>query len=377
MIYESYQKESSVMFNLNTKAALIPLADIVVRRDLNVREQGDDTYIDLNLMEDLLLHGQQDDGALEQLPDGKYHPLKGNRRVTMLNHAASLGRKFEETAPKDSAGKVPTVFRAKVYKDLTEIERLIIMLDHGNRRGLNKAELFFAAEKGFTALATEKQICSMLSGLLEIHYPPRRPIEPTPEAKLAYYRGVIQTMKRAAVAPVILRDAWVENLRGKQGWPTKGDMEQLSDIHTKEVKADSTGKFNRQNPGPLFKAAWDKMMTQVNEAAAKGDSSRAKSTSMMNRANIESLASAAQSRTMKIIVKIVMRDIADTASVYPVFDGALSKLEKGEITGAEYDAILDQITAPPAKVDDSKPAIEPEVDREGHKVDDSEQKEAA
>lgn len=293
-----------------SKIQQILINAVTIDRTKNVRE--DDAYEVSALKEDLKLRGQQEPAALEKIGDA-YVPIKGFRRATAILELAAEGAINPKTVKFDSDGK-PVAntgkpfesIEALVYEGLSDRERLELLLDHGQRRGLSKVELQNSFERGFQAMYTEKELATILFSLLEHHYPPNKSIENTAEAKLNYYRGVIQTAKHAYRAPDVLHDKWMLRLKGTQAWPTKAEMVEMSTIHQKE--SDGKPQFNKKNPGPKFMERWTAYLKKVEEATKEGNV-RPKSDSMMNRQQVEEATKACDSLILKTFGLIIQRRI--------------------------------------------------------------------
>lgn len=340
-------------YNLHTKSVDIELAKIRQAWELNPRKQDEASYTDDALMSDLLEHGQLEDGILEQMDDGTFVALRGNRRIWNLQRAASMGLKYNPELP-TIGDKIPTTVRAKVFKGLTPIERAMLRLDHGNIRRLSKAELFFAVEIAFRAGCTEKSLATLLFGLLSQHYPPPAGKDlSTPESKLNYYRGVIQTMRAVYNAPTLLRDQYVRKLDGQSQWPKKSELLELLKLHNEDSDPvnDKLGKVSQANPGPRFMAKWRQVVTENAKAAENGEA-RAKSVSMMSRKEVADLGKGATSRIVKIISRMILRDSGTDVSELPNLDKRLAEMESNHPDKEAFNAYLDGLFA--GKEDASK-----------------------
>lgn len=300
---------------VSMKPQRIDLSRIEVDQTRNVRE--DVAYSSQRLRaleEDLALRGQQDAVVLELIGD-KYFPIKGFRRCAALQNLQTRGvtdpttvKTNEAGEPIPSSGTIFNAVNAIVYQNLSDRERIELLLDHGQREGLNKVELQMAAERSFSVAHTEKDTVVILYGLLAQLYPPTRKIEETDEAKLAYYRGIVQTAKLRWLAPTVLHEACMSQLRGDQKWPTLSTLRELVKIHTDACARPNGIAYNRQNPGPEFKEAWSKLMVKVAEAVATGEA-RPKDTSMMNRQQVDESIKGCDSLILKIDRKIVLNEL--------------------------------------------------------------------
>lgn len=330
------------------KAVRISLSKVINDRSRNVRENDEATYHVDALRDDIALRGQQTPAVLEKNADGTYYPLAGFLRTTALLELAASGAIDPNTIKRDPAtgepipgtGKPFDSIVADVYEDLSDRERVNLLVDHGQRRGLQKQELFYAMERLFFAMYSEKEVAVVLRGLLEIHYPPNKKIENTAEALLQYYRGVIQTAKRAWAGPALMRNAWVEKLKGHQNWPTKAEMEDGVKIYNAAVKEDKTGKINRDNPGEKFMEFWNRLLKAQEQAEADGPNAP-KSVSMLSRGQIEDLQKIANSRILKAAFSMVLNDGKVDRSKLPNLSGLVEEFEKN--LTPEQTKVLDNI----------------------------------
>lgn len=356
----------------------LELIDVHMAR--NVREPQAESYDDPGMRDSLALVGQQTIAKLLKLANGRYEPIQGNRRVFNMKILATAGVLDPKTAKRDGDGNIirdnsgkPTgakVFEsleAEVYEGLSERERMELVFDHGSIRSLNKAELFYALEMLFSAGYTEKEVVIMSFGLLQHHYPPSRQVKDTGSDggtdALEYYRGVVQTAKDAWRSPVVVRDSWVTKLKTGRAWPIKKEMTQAYAIFKKEVDDDKTGKLNRQNPGPKFREYWAQVVNKHKAAEATGEK-RGKSSAMMNHMQVADKIGVCDSRALKAALKIILRQISEDK--LPVLDTGLVKLAAGQITPAEFDAILDNVfeaeeVAPEEPAPATKPAEVSEI----------------
>lgn len=344
-------------YKVSKNVVAVPVSKIIIdwKRD-NVREEEQRDRVP-SMKRDMAFRGQQDPAMLEALADGTYRPVKGFIRSTAISELAA------EKVIDPTTGKPFESVRAFVVTDLNERERVSLMLDHSQRTSLTKVGLFNSFERAFNAGYTEAEIVAMLYDLLAQHYPPTRPIKKREEDKgrdqLDYYRGVVQSMKQAWLAPILLHDAWVDKLAGKQKWPTKAEMVELSVIHQKEAAADKTMKISRTNPGPKFMEGWSKLLKAQEEGAESG-TSRPKAVSMMNRQKLEEVHKVLDSVTLKIAYAIVRRDVSEDKLM--VLDKLLVDAESR--MGPEWHAALAGLLASeeaPAKAEEPK-AEEPKAE---------------
>lgn len=349
------------------KIMLVPLDEIELHMDRNVREQSDASYNDPAMRDSLALVGQQTIAKLLKLPSGRYEPIQGSRRTFNLKVLRDAKVLDPKTARRDVDGnvirdgegkpvgaKVFESLEAEVYEGLSERERLELLIDHGSIRTLNKAELFYALEMLFSAGYSEKEVVIMSHGLLAMHYPPSRAVkDPSTDGGqdvLEYFRGVIQTNKDAWRSPVVARDAWVTKLKSGRSWPIKKELTQGYSIFKKEQDEDKTGRINRQNPGPKFLEYWNTLTDKHMKAVESGEK-RGKSSAMMNHQQLSDRIGTTDSRILKACEKIILRQIPEDQLA--VLDAGCVKLMTGEITPTQMDAILDSIFS--ADTSDSTP----------------------
>ena len=345
----------------------IALDKIVIDHARNVRDEVAYKPAELQaLKDDLAFRGQQVVAVLEKRADGKYEPLQGFLRATALTDLAKEGKIDPLTMKLDSdgnpvagTGKVFGTINAVVYEDLNDKERISLLFDHSQRRGLSRAETQLALEKLFTALYPEIDVVIMTRNLLEQWYPPTRAIKKLkdsdgrdtdrddPNDLLNYFRGVIQTAKIAWRAPVLLRDAWLEKLREHQKWPRKSELLEGAKIYDNECKADITMKFSREKPGPKFMEWWDRFAKASKEAEEKGET-RGKTTSMLTRSQIEDCQKVADSRIIKALLSIVLNNGRVDREKLGVLDTLLKNVEAGFTP--DESKILDSVFTKPATV---------------------------
>lgn len=323
------------MIHRKPKLINVPISKVTLDLSRNIREQIDANYDLEPLIADIQLRGQQDAATLEIVGEQMF-PVKGFRRSRAFEIAASRGLRYSDSAPQ--AGKPIDHILAYVYEDLSEQERTELLLDHGQRRGLNKVELHNAFERAFVAGYGDKEIITLLYSLLENHYPPSRKIgegmegEKLAAARLDYYKGVLQTAKRAWQAPTILREAFYKKLRGEQKWPTNSELIDLMSIHTKEI--DANPMLSRDNPGPKFLEKFE----AVKKAKVESVGNAPKSASMRNRTQVEDSMKVLECPISKAFQKIQLGDIA--VDKMPVLDKMLVAIWNGGTLSEDAKAII-------------------------------------
>lgn len=344
-------------FAKNSKVVNFPIANIKLDFSRNfARENTVQSYEDPNLRQDLATRGQITPILLLEVgttPSGDpiAEPMQGNRRSYNLAILANQGVEDPTTCKVDDkgvpiagTGKPFTFAKAILFKGLTERERVEIMADHGNVRGLTKAELQLFIEGLLNAQMTEKDACRLAGGLLLNHYPPKREIKAFDEDKgadfLANYKGVIDAAKRRWKAPKLLHDQAMEVLRGKQNWPTKAEIYEGLKIHEQEVSEDRTGKLDRETPGPKFMEWYNKLLAAKVVNVEAGE--KPKSISMFNRAQAEELAKLCDSRLGKYFIYVILRDDRVFADKLPVVAKLAKKAERMEAWTTDDVAAFDE-----------------------------------
>ena len=321
----------------------VPVRSITNDKTRNVRELLDSAYDREPLIQDLQLRGQQDPATLEKIGDVLY-PLKGFRRVEAFQVADERGLKYDATAPQ--AGKPMDHILAYVYEDLSERERTELLLDHGQRRGLNKVELFNAIVRAFTAGYSEKDVVTLLWTLLEAHYPPDRKVgeglegDKLAQARLENRKGVLQIAKRVMESPTVLSDAYYKRLRGEQKWPTNSEIIDLAGIHATEMKENPL--LSRNKPGPKFLGKFESVRKARTESTG---TTAPKSAAMRNRTQVEDSLKTLECPITKALQKIQLGEIP--VDRLPVLDKILSKFwDGGTITEEDKTEVLSWFARP-------------------------------
>ncbi len=335
------------MIKRNIKPVFIAVAEIVNDMSRNVREATAEAYDVEPLINDIAMRGQQDAATLEKIGD-KYYPIKGFRRSLAIQKASERGMTYGEEAPE--AGKPIDKVLAFVYEDLTERERVELLLDHGQRKGLSKPELFNAFKRAFVAGYREKDVVTLLWSLIVQLYPPSKDIykdlpdksadpvayeKALAQRKLENSKGILQTAKRAYECPVVVEDEYFKRLRGEQSWPTNEELKELHNIHSKELEANPM--LSRGNPGPKFLEKWEKVKT----ARENGDGNKSRvQTTMRNRTQVEGDLKILESIICKVVTHMTLGNIA--IDRLPVLDRYMTQVwsgtpltdeQKAEITG--------------------------------------------
>jgi hypothetical protein len=304
------------MIKRNIKPVFVAVSEIVNDMTRNVREATADAYDVEPLINDIAMRGQQDAATLEKIGD-KYFPIKGFRRSLAIEKANERGMVYGDEAPE--AGKPIDKVLAFVYEDLTERERVELLLDHGQRKGLTKPELYNAFKRAFVAGYKEKDVVTLLWSLIISLYPPDKDIykdlpdktadpvayeKALAQRKLENSKGILQTAKRAYELPVVVEDEYYKRLRGEQAWPTNGELKDLHQIHSKEMTANPL--LSRNKPGPKFEEQWEKVKT----ARQSGERNKPRvQTTMRNRNQVEGDLKILESIPAKVMTHIQLGNI--------------------------------------------------------------------
>jgi hypothetical protein len=332
------------MIKRNIKPVFILVSDIDVDMSRNVREATAEAYDVEPLISDIALRGQQDAATLEKIGD-KFYPIKGFRRSLAIKKASERGMVYgdESTEPGKPIDKV----LAFVYEDLSERERVELLLDHGQRKGLTKPELQNAFERAFVAGYKEKDTVTLLWSLIIQLYPPSKDIykdlpdknadpaayeKALAQRKLENSKGILQTAKRAYECPAEVRDAFYKRLRGEQSWPINEELKELHNIHSKEIEANPM--YSRGNPGPKFTEKWNK----IKKARENATGNARVQTTMRNRTQIEGDLKILESFPCKVMTHITLGNVP--VDKLPVLDRYmvqvwqhLTEEQKAEVIG--------------------------------------------
>jgi len=313
----------------------IPIAKVEIDPTKNVREPNVETWAIPQLAESLALEGQSTPCILQKIGE-KYLPWQGFRRCSAVKYNAERGVIDPMT------GKPFTeVLAFVINEELSIKDQFALLLDAGNTRLLNKVEVFYAAEKARQVWSTEAQIAIALRGLLDSQFPVKDPsVLENPEEYANYRKGVVQNLLTAAKSPVVLRDAYVEKLRGKQKWPSERDVRKLEKDFRTEMEADKTNKISRQKPGKEFMKTWNAYVADQKAAATNG--SKPKAVAMMNGDEVQTAKNACDSRILKTVMAIVKRQIPQEH--LPKLDALLVDIEAGKADVTNITKILDEIS---------------------------------
>lgn len=284
------------------KEEIVKITAVNVDRNQNFRLQDENTYDTSSLELDIQTRGQTDPVSLKRVGN-LLIPIRGFRRMTALQRLAAKGTIDPNT------GKPFEHVRARIYENLTPQEEYVLKADHSQRRSLNAAELFNSLGFGFDAGMTEQAVVNINRDLLEMHNPPKRQIENTPEEYLKYYRKVVQIAKKAWNGPRIMREAWRNKLAGLQNYPLQSELEHFYDIYAKERDENEVNKatINPENPGPKFLKAWEDMIAKKSTAQAAGK--KAKSVSGRNRQQVDEMHDKLSSVILKLCLAWVQSRI--------------------------------------------------------------------
>lgn len=343
------------MAKMNSKVLDLAIASVVMIPEENVREPDINDYDrnTTNLYFDIKENGLRDPLTVHKRNDGTYRPLKGNRRIYVLTKLANEGAIDPTTAKRDDQGNIIpgtgkpfSTVKAVVYEGLTEQEQFELVEDHAQIEPLRIWELYRTFEMAWGLGMNERKTVVRNLPLLMQYYQPSREIKPIAEDggqdALNNYKGVIDAYRNAYRGAYMVRDAYIEKLKGKQKWPTNDQLKHLAQVFVKEVAKDKTLTYSKSNPGPEFLAEWEKLQKNIAEAAAKG-TTRPEPITAMNRGAMDEVGKAASSMTLRTTMAITISKLP--RSVIPKFDALLVRMEKNELTGSEYLEELKKLVA--------------------------------
>lgn len=283
------------------KEVSLPINSVPKNHAKNYRE--DANYGTEKMVNQLIEQGQTTPVDLHREPDGTLEILKGNRRLEGLYELLERKDANGELYNDPRTGKPFATVRAHVYEGLSAEQKLMLRLDHGANQSLNRVEMLNAAIDAFNTGLPDKRVVTMLRGLLEIYFPPKKTLADTEQARLENWKGAIQPMKLVWKGPTILLEAYKDKLRGKQKWPGKNELRELSEAFDKELSADKTNTVSRENPGPEFMTKFDAMKkhhAENDKPGAKGNQF-----AMMNRGQIDDLKKVCDSPIIKLMIDYI------------------------------------------------------------------------
>lgn len=326
-------------------------------------------------LDTMAIVGQTEDGALFEMTEpvlktwgqkyvqhgvkvGDLLPIRGNCRALKLKDLREAQAIDPLTVKRDDkgnvvpgSGKVFSTMRAAIYKDLDENAVAAMMNDHTSRR-LSAAAVHQVLERAFERNPswTEKDVAVSEFGLLlatnkrgkvtaedtAIHTEEGR----NRWAKVV--RGRTQCAHNTIRGPVVLRQAYLDQLNNKRPRPTQDEVRALYSVWSKEIDENRKQSapdptITRSNPGPKFMAAWNEFERIQEEAKAEGKT--AKTTAMMNAEAVNQRYDAAESIAFKLVLLVVKNKmtngdqiveldhlLTDYESKYPEFKASLLKL---------------------------------------------------
>lgn len=327
------------------KPQRVTVANVIIDPKMNVREPDVTTWDVPGIAADLALDGQKEPALLQKVGD-KYIPCRGFRRCSGVKYNAEQGILDPAT------GKVfDSVLAFIITEELTERERWALVMDAGNTRGLNRAELFYAVEQADRIWDTDAQISVAMKGLLDQHYPMgTKDLEEM--AKLSpgdadkyysnYRRGAIGNLLNATRSPVVVRDAYVEKLKKNQNWPNDAEVRTLLKKYRELLDADKSKKINRVNPGAEFMQVWAEFVAKKKADVLAGR--KPKTTAAMNGEEMGKVAEKCESRFVKVVLAIARREISQEHLV--TIDALGVDMENGKATPEQIASVLDSVTGP-------------------------------
>ena len=242
---------------------------------------------------------------------GNLEVIQGHRRLQALREIERVDNsRFVELFGKDG---IPI----KLVSDCTEADVIDLKLDHSDQQGLNDPyELQKSANMLFRIGRTEEQVASQLAGLIERFAPMASKVmlelkaisEKVEKAKtnknaaaqilaereyrdrfFQYRRGFAQGLHNIYRCPNKVMQALYKKATGNN---PEGVAEYLPNIttttvtklwkaHEADLKIMDGGKpkYNRDNSGPLFTAAWDTLVKAEQDAATNPEAKTPRSMS--------------------------------------------------------------------------------------------------
>lgn len=337
-------------------SAILRMPDGKIDTSMNDREQvvSYDRALDPEfntLFEDIEAHWKvfgslKAHPVLMELPEGKFQILQGFRRVHVLEQ---LG--------------IPS-FTAVVYPTLTKIQVSSIMLDGVIRKGLNKAETFYAIERQFEWNIPQRQIVQDLKPLLMTLYPRSKQqmekIGNDSQKLLDSFRGVIQGVQRVVQNHRIVRDNYVKLLKGEQNYPKLNEVKELYDKWNEDTAANkmltrSTPIEKLPTEAPKF---WEKWSAIIATVPTNPNEVRDKSTSMKTRKDIENLAKMTDCIILRMAYLNILRTVDDDQ--FKKVTGIQFELEKA-IPGTPFEETIKSVATQAIKATEVAPEPDPNL----------------
>lgn len=263
-------------------------------RERNVRDA--DNYALEALIDDIRGRGQLDPITVEAAEDGKFYPLKGFRRTAAFKALQSQGITVADN------GADLTKVNVIIASNMTPAERALTLVDHGQRRGLTRAEVQKAAELFFVAQISEKDVATYLRDQIDTVQPPTRTAK-SDKDYAEMRRGFVQLSKAVYQLPTVAHDACMRRFRGEQVWPKNAEIIKLAKLANEDF--DDSNLFTKDNPGPKFTEAWEDIKAAVAKAEAEG-TTRHKSTAMMGQTQVKDAKKDSVSYIFKTITDVVL-----------------------------------------------------------------------
>jgi hypothetical protein len=242
-------------------------------------------YDAMALMESIVTDGLKEALMICNKPKGDHYVLRGNRRLECIVDCVRVQHpeRFEELFPE---GMIPVDDKGQ----LSEKEQALLIVDHGNTRGLSgHAELYMAAKLLFAANLTERAVVAQMASLLNVATPIKSPkaieairdlrkkledaqkVGDAEAIKVAAKaladrvfdarRGQIQLYKQLNELPKIVEAShihrWTGDCKGfkKDDLNTKLTTKQVGQLYTAFLKDVENG-FTKTKIGAEFTAVW-------------------------------------------------------------------------------------------------------------------------
>lgn len=321
---------------IEKKPVRVSIGEVIVDPARNVREPDVSTWGLDGIAEDIALNGQKEPVVLEKVDD-KYYPIRGFRRTSAIKLNA------DKKVVDPTTGRIFDTVLAWVIDDkLSEKDRVAIMVDQGNSRGLQPHELLYAIQRMDKTASTDAEIAITCRGLLDQYFPLKREVKDDKDYA-DYRRGVVQNFVAAARGPLVMFDKFVLKLKRVQTWPTADEVRVLYADFKKEKDADKASKISVEKPGKEWLKKWDAFVAKK-QAAPAGKSANGGIVAF-NRDAMSKVADTAKSRILRVIESCHLRKINKPEEALAAIDEMLMLVEKGEIKPAAIEKVLDGLTA--------------------------------
>lgn len=308
-----------------------------------------------------------------------YEPAAGNSRFFTLNYLGERGVVDPRTnkvdangVPIPGTGKPFSTLDAFVYEDVSE-EELARLVNDNTVVPLTILEIARKIIKLKAIYKTERATLTACFGnLLQVFPPtgktliaynewlsklPKELPEDQRQRKILEYHvgdgskagrlhGQYNVILHAYSSGTSCKLAFEERLRGKQNWPTDGDIHKLYTEYNADADATGPGEANCRGqvtpdtPGPKYLAKWAEIMNAVETAKLNGTTT-VKGTSMMSQDQVKNKLSTVVARSIKLTLQWVLNKMS--GDLFDEFEELQSAFEKGTVKAEEYSAKIDTL----------------------------------